>query len=221
MSNMVLLGRNKKLWEPKKCCTPFHDRGKPMQIGCIILAAGKSTRFGGNKLLAPLEGIPLLAHTLQAIPSSLFSQVLAVVSNQEVAHLCWSYGVEVCYYEGGPQSQSIRMGLQALSSVDGCLFVMGDQPLCRADSIGQLVASFQAQPQAIHRLAYKGQPSSPTLFPRHLFPALMQLTGEQGGMAAVGDTPVCYVEAGGSYELWDADTPERLSKIQQFLQAHP
>jgi len=191
-----------------------------MQIGCIILAAGKSTRFGGNKLLTSLDGVPLLARTLQAIPTDLFSQILAVVSHPEVALVCQNCGVAVQAYEGGPQSQSIHLGLQAIDRVDGCLFVMGDQPLCSPDSIRRLVTSFQRNPLAVHRLTYQGQHSSPTLFPAHLFPALMRLTGERGGMAAVGDTPVCYVEASSACELWDADTPEKLAKIQQHLQAH-
>lgn len=191
-----------------------------MRIACIVLAAGKSTRFGANKLLAPLVDRPLLVHTLDAIPRSCFSQMVAVVSNPEVETLCRRHGVKTVAYQGGPQSQSIRLGLEAIKDIDGCLFVLGDQPLCSSDSIRRLVSDFQAQPKAVHRLAYQGQPSSPTLFPSRLFPALKKLTGEHGGMAAVGDTPVCYVEAGGPHELWDADTPEKLSRIQQYLQAH-
>lgn len=192
-----------------------------MQIGCVILAAGKSSRFGSNKLLASLNGIPLLAHTVQAIPTALFSQVVAVVSDSQVADLCRGLGVEICAYEGGDQSQSIRMGLQALSPMDGYLFVLGDQPLCSSASIQRLIQSFQTQPEHVHRLSFQGHPSSPTLFPSHLCSALLQLRGERGGMAAVGDTPVRYVEACGPHELWDADTPEKLFKIQQYLQAHP
>lgn len=192
-----------------------------MGIGCVILAAGKSVRFGANKLLAPLAGKQLLEHTLDAIPAPCFSQVVAVVSDPEVEALCRHHGVKTVAYEGGPQSQSIRLGLEAVQNAEGCLFVLGDQPLCRTDSIRRLVAAFQAQPQVVHRLAYQGQPSSPTLFPAHLFPALMELAGEHGGMAAVGDTPVLYTEAAGPQELWDADTPEKLARIQQYLLAHP
>ena len=192
-----------------------------MGLSCIILAAGKSVRFGGNKLLAPLAGKLLLEHTLEAIPLPCFSQVVAVVSDPEVETLCRRHGVKTVAYEGGPQSQSIRLGLEAVQDVDGCLFILGDQPLCSSDSIRRLVSDFQTQPKAVHRLAYQGQPSSPTLFPSRLFPALKKLTGEHGGMAAVGDTPVWYTEAAGPHELWDADTPEKLSRIQQYLQAHP
>lgn len=192
-----------------------------MGIGCVILAAGKSVRFGANKLLAPLAGKLLLEHTLDAIPTPCFSQVVAVVSDPEVEALCRRHGVKTVAYEGGPQSQSIRLGLEAVQNAEGCLFVLGDQPLCSTGSIRRLVAAFQTQPQLVHRLAYQGQPSSPTLFPAHLFPALMELAGEHGGMAAVGDTPVLYTEAAGPQELWDADTPEKLARIQQYLLAHP
>ena len=192
-----------------------------MRIACIVLAAGKSTRFGANKLLAPLVDRPLLVHTLDAIQRSCFSQVVAGGSNPAVEQLGRRCGVDVRVYEGGPQSKSIRLGLEKLEDADGCLFVLGDQPLCSSDSIRRLVSDFQAQPKAVHRLAYQGQPSSPTLFPSRLFPALKKLTGEHGGMAAVGDTPVWYTEAAGPQELWDADTPEKLSRIQQYLQAHP
>ena len=192
-----------------------------MGIGCVILAAGKSVRFGANKLLAPLAGKLLLEHTLDAIPAPCFSQVVAVVSDPEVEALCRRHGVKTVAYEGGPQSQSIRLGLEAVQNAEGCLFVLGDQPLCSTGSIRRLVAAFQTQPQLVHRLAYQGQPSSPTLFPAHLFPALMELAGEHGGMAAVGDTPVLYTEAAGPQELWDADTLEKLARIQQYLLAHP
>ena len=192
-----------------------------MGIGCVILAAGKSVRFGANKLLAPLAGKQLLEHILDAIPTPCFSQVVAVVSDPEVEALCRRHGVKTVAYEGGPQSQSIRLGLEAVQNAEGCLFVLGDQPLCSTGSIHHLVSAFQAQPRVVHRLAYQGQPSSPTLFPAHLFPALMELAGEHGGMAAVGDTPVLYTEAAGPQELWDADTPEKLARIQQYLLAHP
>ena len=192
-----------------------------MGIGCVILAAGKSVRFGANKLLAPLAGKLLLEHTLDAIPAPCFSQVVAVVSDPEVEALCRHHGVKTVAYEGGPQSQSIRLGLEAVQNVDGCLFILGEQPLCSSDSIHHLISAFPAQPRVVHRLAYQGQPSSPTLFPTHLFPALMELAGEHGGMAAVGDTPVLYTEAAGPQELWDADTPEKLARIQQYLLAHP
>ena len=30
-----------------------------MRLGAVLLASGRGRRFGGNKLLAPVEGVPL------------------------------------------------------------------------------------------------------------------------------------------------------------------
>ena len=44
-------------------------RGFPRPaLGCVVLAAGRSSRFGANKLLAELGGAPVLSHTLAALP---------------------------------------------------------------------------------------------------------------------------------------------------------
>ena len=37
-------------------------------LGCVVLAAGRASRFGGNKLLVALGGEPVLARTLGALP---------------------------------------------------------------------------------------------------------------------------------------------------------
>ena len=38
-----------------------------MNVGAVVLAAGMSARFGGNKLLARLGDRPLLGHALEAL----------------------------------------------------------------------------------------------------------------------------------------------------------
>ena len=39
----------------------------PQKPACMILCAGTSRRFGSNKMLAPLAGKPLLAHTIDRV----------------------------------------------------------------------------------------------------------------------------------------------------------
>ena len=39
----------------------------PPRLGAVVLAAGAGSRFGGGKLLAPLDGRPILAHVLDAV----------------------------------------------------------------------------------------------------------------------------------------------------------
>ena len=87
-------------------------------------------------------------------------------------------------YAGGPQSETVRLGVRQMEGTGGCLFVQGDQPLCTAQSMERLLDSFLSAPGDVHRLSFGGVPGSPVLFPASLFPALGALTGERGGMAA-------------------------------------
>jgi len=48
-------------------------------IAAVLLAAGTSSRFGEeDKLVADLRGKPLIAHTLEAVASLAFAELVAV-----------------------------------------------------------------------------------------------------------------------------------------------
>lgn len=54
------------------------------RCGCIVAAAGSSTRMGGvDKLSALVDGIPVLVRTLQALSASPYIQEITVVTRQE------------------------------------------------------------------------------------------------------------------------------------------
>ena len=182
------------------------------RLGCVVMAAGKGRRFGGQKLLAPLGGVPLLTRTLEGIPRGLFARVTVVVSDSEVAALCAAKGVDVVSYPGGPQSESVRRGVAAMAGLDGCLFLPGDQPLCR--SFGALAAAFT--PELPVRLAHEGKPGSPVLVPAMYFSRLAALSGDVGGASLVKNASVRLVE-GNFEELLDADTPEALQTLEKML----
>lgn len=195
------------------------DQLTPPRVGCVVLAAGKGQRFGGNKLLAPLGGKPLLAHTLAALPRQRLARILAVASDPETAALCEKSGVPCLLYPGGPQSESLRRGLAGMEGLDGCVFLPGDQPLCRQESLDALLNEFEGHPNTVVRLAWQGRAGSPVVFPAGMFPRLAALTGDKGGMAAVpgSGTPVRLVEAAHPWELWDADTPAALARLGECL----
>ena len=190
-----------------------------MKIGCIIMAAGQGVRFGGNKLLAPLNGEPVLGHVLARLPRERLQKMIAVARSEEVAWLCMQQRVDCLIYGGGAQSDTVRLGIDEMSEMDGCLFVMGDQPLCTRQSLECMLAQFEKTPDCVLRLAFQGRAGSPVLFPRRFFSALAALQGEQGGMAALHgqQVEICLVEAGHEAELWDADTVQDLQKIERYF----
>ena len=125
----------------------------------------------------------------------------------------------------------------------GCLFIPGDQPLVRTESICRMLAAFTLDPGAVVRLGYGGRGRSPVIFPAPMFPELMKLTGEQGGSALLAPSPIALdlsakrscgltegtekppavcsriivTEAEDASELMDADTPEELEKIRMIF----
>lgn len=190
-----------------------------MKLGCIILAAGRSERFGRNKLLEPLAGKPLLGYVLEMLPGSRFEKIIAVVSSPETEALCRAHGIAAVLYGGGPQSESIRLGVSCMVEMDGCLFAMGDQPLCTEASVVRILDAFLSDPGHVYRLAYGDTEASPVLFPKDAFAGLSKLTGERGGMSVARSYwgGIQRVEAGEAAELWDADTPQALAMLEQYL----
>lgn len=190
-----------------------------MKLGCVVLAAGQGVRFGGNKLICPLAGRPVLARVLDSLPREQLSPIVTVASSQGVEHLCREADIPCLLYGGGTQSDSIRLGLGAMEGTDGCMFVMGDQPLCSRRSMERLLEAFRRRPEAVVRLSFQGRPCSPVVFPSRYYPNLAALTGEQGGIAAVRELNPTFhfVEAEEEAELWDTDTPEELTRIEHYL----
>lgn len=107
-------------------------------IGAVIVAAGSSSRMGGrNKLLAPLGGAPVVAHSIAAFEG--FAQVsdIVIVTREEdipdylriVAGLgCRK--VRTVVKGGATRQQSVRAGVEALP--DGCSYIAihdGARPL--------------------------------------------------------------------------------------------
>lgn len=194
-----------------------------MRIGCIVLAAGKSSRFGANKLLEDLNGIPVLARTLRAVPAKRFEKCACVCASAEVEELARGCGFPAKRYAGGALSDSIRTGLAEMPELDGWMFVNGDQPLLQRSSLLDLIAAFEENPQAVCRLSYAGAVASPALFPAAMREELMQLRGERGGMSAAKEcgAQIVPVEASRAEELWDTDDRAMLMRARDFLIANP
>lgn len=95
-----------------------------MKIGCVLMAAGFGRRFGGNKLQAEFDGgATLIQCALSAIPHDKLAQVVVVTQYPQVAELARKYGFTALpnpHPEVG-QSESIRIGLQALQDCDAVL----------------------------------------------------------------------------------------------------
>lgn len=184
-----------------------------MKIGCVVMASGFSRRFGVNKLLTPFRGRPLVAHTLDQLPLERLDRITVVTRWPQVAELCRVRGLPCLVHDLPHLSDTIRLGLETMGDTEGCLFTVGDQPLCSRESLERLMDGFLTQPNRPARLSWQGVPGNPVIFPRRLYPALLTLTGEQGG-ACVLPREVTLVECVHPAELSDGDTPAELARLE-------
>ena len=187
------------------------------QIGCVIMASGLSKRFGSNKLMADFHGAPLIQRALDAT-EGLFAHRVVVTRHESVAALCREKNVDVVLHDLPHRSDTVRLGLEALPELDACMFLPGDQPLLRQETVSMLLETRKEHPDRIIRPAYEDTEGSPVLFPAWTFPALLNLPEGKGGGAVIKQHPqqVYRVSISNPFELADADTPEALALLAQL-----
>ena len=185
-----------------------------MRLGAVLMASGAGRRFGGNKLLHPVDGVPMIERAMAAVPAELFSRACVVSRYPDILALAGERGYVPIPNPDAAQGQSasVRLGLAALADMDGVLFCVCDQPWLRRDSVERLLADFSAHPGCVCSLSWRGERGSPAVFPRDLFPELLALTGDRGGGGVIRahSSRLRLVEASAAEELRDVDeAPEK------------
>ena len=194
-------------------------------ISAILLAAGKSTRFPGNKLLVPLRGRPLLLHTLETLTACPFDEVLVVLGHQAhiIRPLIEKYNCRSVLnpdYETG-MAGSIRAGLRALPGPSaGVLICLGDMPLLRPVTVQRLCSAFRSDPKRIVAPVAAGRQANPVIIPRCYWPEVESLQGDVGCKAILERhrEQVNYVPLPTLGVLQDADTPEAMNLLRRRLE---
>jgi len=182
-------------------------------IAGLILAAGAGTRFGQeSKLLAELDGRPLLEHAIRAqCAVGALEQVVVVLGagadevlrtvdlNRAQAVVCddWSAG----------QAASLRRGVAALDQADKIVVTLGDAPRI----IPEVIELFVAQPGGA-RATYDGRPGHPVVLGREQIEGVRQLTGDRGARGLLGGGPL--IECAQLCSGADVDTPEDLETLR-------
>ena len=185
------------------------------QIGCVIMASGLGKRFGSNKLMADFHGKPMIQRALDST-NDLFSKRVVVTRHESIAALCREQNVDVVLHDLPHRSDTVRLGLEALGDLDACIFLPGDQPLLRRETVANLLQSWQQNPNCIIRPIHEDTEGSPVLFPSWAFPELKNLPEGKGGGFVIKKHPheIIRVSVSDPFELADADTPEILEVLK-------
>ena len=205
-------------------------------VGCVIMASGLAVRFGSNKLLADFGGRPLLCRALDVTDTPALAARVVVTRSAQVQALCEAQNVPCILHALPGRNDTVRLGLDALLATQpdlaGCIFLPGDQPLLRRETLEAMIDAFaQTQKEterAIFRLGARAKDDpepvvgSPVLFGSGYFPALRALPEGKGGNVLLKAHPeqVKIVFTERQEELLDADTPEDLLRLIVLGQQH-
>jgi molybdenum cofactor cytidylyltransferase len=187
----------------------------------VVLAAGASRRMGrANKLLADLDGEPLISHAVDAALASRAANVIVVTGYQAARVRAALAGRDVGFahnrYFARGLSSSLRRGLRALDpAIDGALICLGDMPRISAADLDTLIAAFARADRPICVPVRGRRRGNPVLWPARHFPVLRALQGDVGARPLLRRyarevVRVAMPDAGVTY---DVDTPADLSRV--------
>ena len=168
------------------------------QIVGIILAAGVSSRFPGNKLLASFQGEVVLRRIVKAALDSGLARIIVVLGHQAPEMIKLLGDLRACErleivvnadFQKG-QSSSIKKGLATMGQgFQAAMFLVADQPLLTGSIIDDLIAFFQAKRKNICLPMANNQRRNPVIFSSALFDDLMKLNADQGGRRVIDAYP--------------------------------
>ena len=171
----------------------LEDDSAPTVVG-VLLAAGSSTRFGAaNKLLASVNGEPLVRRTARALRAAGLPSI-AVLGHESEAVREALDGLDCGFVENEAHerglSTSVRVGVDAAAErgADAVVFLPGDMPAVTSETIDLLVDAYRAGLTDAVAASYRGQRGNPVLFDRQYFDALRSVAGDTGGRGILLDS---------------------------------
>ncbi len=194
------------------------------RIAAIVLAGGRSTRYGvRNKLLEELDGLPLVVRSVRAALASRASPVIVVTGHEEEAVRAALAGLDVRIVHNpdfaGGLSTTLKTGLAAVpADADGAIVALGDMPRIEARHLDRLIAAFSPKEgRGIVVPVHLGKRGNPVLFARAYFQELMAIEGDTGArhIIAASASEVAEVDLASDAIFLDIDTPEALARARE------
>lgn len=181
----------------------------------IILAAGESKRFGSNKLIFPINGVPILQRTISHVKQCHFQKIIVVYREHGIKTIVLRNNCIplFCPEAENGQSHSIRKAVSEAGIFDGYCFFVGDNPLVDPKFVQKMQAMFY-ETNTIVVPDFNGKSGNPVIFPFRYRRKLMSLLGDSGGKKILSDhiNDISKIQAP-STVLFDIDTTEDLLKL--------
>ena len=180
-------------------------------VTAVLLAAGAGKRFGGDKLLHPLEdGVAIAAHAARNLISAGL-EVIAVVrwGDFPLYDMLEQEGCQVTMFQGAAHGMgaSLAHGVAQARGADGWVVALADMPRIAPGTIRKVVAALEGG-DSIAAPVRKGERGHPVGFGARLRDELLALDGDQGARAVIE-------RHRGAVKLLECDDPGILFDIDQ------
>ena len=191
-----------------------------MRINLILLAAGNSKRFNGNKLLAIYKDKPIYMYIVEKVLDLKLNKIICVTQYKEIKEALLNTDINVVMNENSSLgiSSSIKLGINFDKNADGYMFMVCDQPFISIKTLNSLIDNFINGNKGIVCVGYGDNKGNPVIFSKRYINELLSLEGDNGGKRILKGhlNDLNIVNVDNEIELADIDTQEEFIKLTLF-----
>ena len=173
----------------------------------ILLAAGASKRFNGNKLMHPLDGMPIALRSAESFVKALPGAIAVVSPSSPLKPLLASAGFKVIECERAHEGMGVSLaaGVAATAGAQGWVVALADMPFILSATHTHVAQALSDGADLI-AAAYKGERGHPVGIGARFRDQLLALEGDAGARHIVRANP-------GLLQLVECDDPGVLRDI--------
>jgi molybdenum cofactor cytidylyltransferase len=184
-------------------------------IAAILLAAGRGSRFGSQKLLARLpDGITVVETSIRNLVVAGCDVTVVTRDDADLLHALDTLDCRICINPAADEGMghSLACGVAATADADGWLIALGDMPKIRAATIRAIMEHLRT-PDGVVVPTYRDTPGHPVAFGARFRDQLIALRGDRGARALIdGDaSAVTRLAVDDPGILFDIDRPADLA----------
>lgn len=192
----------------------------------IYLAAGRSTRFNGNKLAASIHGRSLGSIALTESVHSLLDHIIVVINEHDSVdwlsyiksqHYANRVSFTICSDANDGQAHSLQQGVYKANSLDdkaAIMVLLADQPFISRELLNTMITVYKQKEDYICIGLKHTNISPPLIISPVLFEEIFQLSGDMGARKMIKKyyEHCCFLPVKNRNVFIDIDTREDLNK---------
>ena len=195
-----------------------------MRINLILLAAGNSKRFNGNKLLAIYKGKPIYMYIVEKVLGLRVNKIICVTQYEEIKEALLNTNINVVMNDNSSLgiSSSIKLGINFDENADAYMFMVCDQPFISVQTLKSVIDNFINGDKGIVCVGCGDNKGNPVIFSKRYINELLSLEGDSGGKRILKGhlNDLNIVNVDNEIELIDIDTQEVFGKLANLKCLH-